>query len=49
MREEVPASRAVAVVVEPGAEDEVCCDAEEEAGSRLVYQHYEERREGLTL
>lgn len=30
MREEIPPAGAVAVVVEPGAEDEVCCDAEEE-------------------
>jgi hypothetical protein len=30
VREEVPASRAVAVVVEPGAENEVCRDAEED-------------------
>lgn len=32
VREEIPASSAVAVVVEPGAEDEVCRNAEEDAG-----------------
>lgn len=33
--QQVPAASAVAVVVEPGAEDEVGCDAEEEA--RVAY------------
>lgn len=36
MREEVPAPGAVAVVVEPGAEDEVGGDAEEDTGGRFV-------------
>lgn len=32
VREEIPASRAVAVVIEPGAKDEVCRDTEEDTG-----------------
>lgn len=36
MREEVPAPGAVAVVVEPGAKDEVGGDAEEDTGGRVV-------------
>lgn len=33
MREEIPAAGAVAVVVEPAAEDEVCGNAEEDAAT----------------
>ena len=50
MRQEVPASGAVTVVVEPGAEDEVGCCCEEEAVqdilvSRLVlFRGLSERR-----
>ena len=35
MGQQIPAAGAVAVVVEPGAKDEVGCDAEEEA--RVAY------------
>lgn len=36
MREKVPSTGTVAVVVEPGAEDEVGCYAEEKAVDKLV-------------
>jgi hypothetical protein len=36
MGQEIPSASAVAVVVEPGAEDEICGDCEEEAVSSLV-------------
>lgn len=37
MREEVPAAGAVAVVVEPRAEDEVRCNAEEETVAEVSF------------
>ena len=36
MREQVPSTGSVAVVVEPRAENQVCSDAEEETTSPLV-------------
>lgn len=39
MGKQVPAARAVAVVVEPGAEDEVGGNCEEEAGTRLAFMY----------
>jgi hypothetical protein len=36
VRQQVPAARAVPVVVEPRAEDEVRCDGEEDPGTVLA-------------
>jgi hypothetical protein len=41
VREKVPATGAVAVVVEPGAEDEVGGDAEEDTKKKVVSMSFE--------